>query len=125
VRDDRATVLAKAGVIVAITTIGEPSNARQIRQRAGIAVANGLTWVQGLASITSVPAQIYGITDRGTLDKGMVGDVVLWSGDPLELTTKVETVIIGGVVQSLETHQTRLRDRYRQVPAKPASPTQR
>jgi len=49
----------------------------------------------------------------------------VWSGDPLELSTKVETVIIGGVVQSLETHQTRLRDRSRQVSAKPVSSTPR
>jgi imidazolonepropionase-like amidohydrolase len=103
----------------------QPANARQLRQRAGNAVAAGLTWAQGLASITSVPAQIYGITDRGTLDRGNVGDVVVWSGDPLELSTKVETVIINGVVQSLESHQTRLRDRYRQITTKPVSSTPR
>jgi imidazolonepropionase-like amidohydrolase len=125
VRDDGPAILAKAGVQLAISTLGESSNARTIRQLAGIAVSHGLPWAAGLASITSVPAQIYGVTDRGTLDRGMVGDVVMWSGDPLELTSKVETVIIGGVVQSLETHQTRLRDRYRHVPVKPVSSTPR
>jgi hypothetical protein len=43
----------------------------------------------------------------------------VWSGDPLELTTRAEVVIINGVPQSLQTHQTRLRDRYRRLPAKP------
>ncbi|MBA2540855.1 MAG: amidohydrolase family protein [Deltaproteobacteria bacterium] len=115
VRDDNATILAKAGVRVAISTLGGTSMTRTIRQLAGIAVANGLSWADGLASITTVPAKLYGV-DRGTLARGAVADVVVWSGDPLELSTRAETVIIGGVVQSLESHQTRLRDRYRTLP---------
>ena len=116
VRDDNAAVLAAAGVPVAISTLGNASAARTLRHLAGVAVASGLPWEKGLAAITSVPAQIYGSRDRGTLDKGSAADVVIWSGDPLELSTRVEHVIIGGVPQSLETHQTRLRDRYRKVP---------
>lgn len=119
VRDDNATMLSKAGVRVAISTLGSTSMARTIRQLAGIAVANGLSWADGLASITTVPAQIYGL-DRGTLEKGKPADVVLWSGDPLELATRVETVITNGVVQSLDSHQTRLRDRYRTLKPLPA-----
>ena len=115
VRDDNATILAKAGVKIAITTLGGTAMVRTIRQLAGIAVANGLPWADGLASITTVPAQIYGV-DRGTLARGKVADVVVWSGDPLELSSRAETVIIEGVVQSLESHQTRLRDRYRRLP---------
>jgi hypothetical protein len=41
---------------------------------------------------------------------------VVWSGDPLELSSRAETVIIGGAAQSaqsLVTHQTRLFDRYK------------
>ncbi|TMQ02601.1 MAG: amidohydrolase [Deltaproteobacteria bacterium] len=113
VRDDNATVLARAGVAVGISTLGSASAARTIRQLAGIAVAQGLPWPRGLAAITEVPAQIFGGTERGTLDRGKVADVVVWSGDPLELTTRAETVIIGGVVQSLVTHQTKLLDRYK------------
>jgi imidazolonepropionase-like amidohydrolase len=60
-----------------------------------------------------VPAQVAGGADRGTLERGKVADVVVWSGDPLELSTRAETVIIGGVVQSLATHQTKLLDRYK------------
>ncbi|MCW5803717.1 MAG: amidohydrolase family protein [Deltaproteobacteria bacterium] len=117
VRDDNAALLAKAGVPVAISTIGRPSDVRTLRQMAGIAVANGLPWEKGLAAITSAPAQIFGaVGQRGTLDRGAAGDVVVWSGDPLELTTRAEVVIIGGAVQSLDTHQTRLRERYRNLP---------
>jgi len=114
VRDDNAALLAKAGVAVAISTLDNPSAARTIRQLAGIAVAQGLPWPKGLAAITEVPAQIYGgAAERGTLERGKIADVVVWSGDPLELTTRAETVIIGGVVQSLATHQTKLLDRYK------------
>ncbi len=125
VRDDNATLLVKAGVKVAVTTLGSTAMARTIRQLAGIAVANGLSWADGLASITTVPAQIYGV-DRGTLAKTAVADLVVWSGDPLELSSRAEIVIIGGVVQPLDSHQTRLRDRYRVMPkAQPAATTPR
>ncbi len=119
VRDDNAAILAKAGVAVAISTLGDASFARTIRQLAGVAVANGLPWEQGLAAITSVPAAIFGKPVRGLITPGSPGDVVLWSGDPLELSSRAEVVLIGGVPQSLSTHQTRLRDRYRRLPPRP------
>jgi len=116
VRDDTAAVLQAAGVAVAISTVGAPANARTLRQLAGVAVAHGLPFAAALDAITVAPARMFGATDRGTLERGAAGDVVVWSGDPLELATRAETVIIGGVVQSLVTHQTKLRDRYRRVP---------
>jgi imidazolonepropionase-like amidohydrolase len=116
VRDDNAAILARAGVPVAISTIGDVQQTRTLRQLAGIAVGNGMPWDKALDAITSVPAQIYGIRDRGTLARGAAADLVVWSGDPFELATQPEVVIIGGVVQPLETHQTRLRDRYRTLP---------
>ena len=113
-RDDNATVLARAGVAVGVSTLGGSSSVRTLRQLAGIAVAQGLPWPQGLAAITEVPAQVLGGgAERGTLDRGKVGDVVVWTGDPLELSSRAETVIIGGVVQSSQTHQTKLRERYK------------
>ena len=48
----------------------------------------------------------------GSLRAGRQADVVIWTGDPLELSTQVETVIIDGVDQSLSNRQMRLRDRY-------------
>lgn len=116
-RDDSPALLAKAGVAVAISTLGSTTTVRTLRQLAGIAVANGMTYQQALAAITSAPAQTYGLADRGTLERGRVADVVVWSGDPLELSSRAEAVFIGGVAQPQVTHQTRLRDRYRIVPA--------
>lgn len=113
VRDDNATLLAKAGVEVVISTLGDASQARNIRQLAGVAVSEGLPWEDALAAITTAPAALYGVKDRGTVTKGAAADLVVWSGDPLELSTRAEVVIIGGKVQSLETHQTRLLEKYR------------
>jgi imidazolonepropionase-like amidohydrolase len=113
VRDDAAAVLAAAGVDVAISVLGDASQVRTLRQLCGNAVAEGLPWAQALAAVTTVPAKIFGAKGRGTVTRGAVADVVVWSGDPFELSTRAEVVIIGGVVQPTETHQTRLRDRYR------------
>lgn len=119
VRDDAPAVLAAAGVSVAISTLGSAANARTVRQLAGVAVANGLPWDQALAALTTVPAAIYRLPDRGTVTAGAVADLVVWSGDPLELATAADVVIIGGVAQSPVSHQSRLLDRYRKLPAKP------
>jgi len=76
--------------------------------------ATGLTWGQALASITSIPAEIIGEGDRiGSLKPGRAGDVVIWDGDPLELSTGVVEIYVDGVLQHLVNHQTRLRERYR------------
>lgn len=75
--------------------------------------ASGLTWGQAFAAISSGPADIMGMGDRfGSLRPGRAGDVVIWDGDPLELTSGVVRVFIDGVEQPLSNHQTRLRDRY-------------
>lgn len=116
VSDRAAAILDQSGVQVAISTLGGSWNARTLRQLAGNAVARGLSWEHALAAITSVPAALYGLAGRGTLERGAVADVVVWSGDPLELSSAADTVIIGGVVQSLASHQTKLLERYRKLP---------
>ena len=84
-----------------------------MREGAGLAVANGLPYIDGLKSITSSPAQIWGIADRcGTIANGRDADLVIWDGDPLEPSTLAVTVLIAGKEMSLVTHQTELRDRY-------------
>jgi imidazolonepropionase-like amidohydrolase len=118
VREDTAKLLVDAGVKVAISTLGEWANVRTLRQRAGVASAYGLSRDQALTAVTSVPAEIFGIADRGTLERGKVADLVVWSGDPLEISSRAEYVFIGGVEQSLRSHQSRLFERYRDVEPK-------
>ena len=111
-RYENAALLRRAGVQVAITT-GETFKAYNIRQEAGNAVAYGLPYEEALRAVTLYPAQIYGIADRyGTLEAGKVGNVVVWSGDPLELLTSVEHVIIRGIEVPMVSRETLLRDRY-------------
>ena len=111
-RYDNAALLRRAGVQVAITT-GETYKAFNIRQEAGNAVAYGLPYDEALRAVTLYPAQIFGVADRyGTLEPGKVANVVVWDGDPLELLTDVEHVIIRGQQVPLVSRETMLRDRY-------------
>ncbi|HKV09873.1 MAG TPA: amidohydrolase family protein [Thermoanaerobaculia bacterium] len=112
---ENAARLHKAGVTVAFMST-DAHNARNLRQAAGNAVAYGLPWDAALAAMTSVPARIWGIADSyGTLEPGKDADVVIWDGDPLELTTYPEAVFIRGVQMPAKTRQTELRDRYKDL----------
>jgi imidazolonepropionase-like amidohydrolase len=69
--------------------------------------------------ISSRPAEAVGLSNEiGSLRENRRADVVIWSGDPLELSSAPEAVWIDGVRQSLENHQTKLRDRYRSLERK-------
>jgi imidazolonepropionase-like amidohydrolase len=111
-----------AGVKVAIGMIND-RDSHQLRyttQYAGNLVslervpnATGLSWDEAFAAISSVPADIMGVGDRyGSLKSGKAADVVVWDGDPLELSSTPTSVIIDGVEQPLGNRQQRLRDRY-------------
>jgi len=82
----------------------------------GVPGATGVSWGEALAMITSRPAEAVGMArEIGSLLPGRRGDVVIWSGDPLEGSSAAEIVYIDGVRQPLDNHQTRLRDRYRDL----------
>jgi hypothetical protein len=112
---ENAARLQRAGVRIAFTYLNDGThNARKVRQAAGVAVANGLPWDAGLAAITANPAEIFGLgTEQGRIAVGQVADLVLWSGDPLEVTSVAEQVWIDGRPQPTRSRQTELRDRYR------------
>lgn len=112
-RLDNAALLHKAGVKVAFTHFSESHNARKVRQVAGNAAAHGLPKDAALAALTSNPADIFGLgTSRGHIAAGQVADVVLWSGDPLEVTSVAEQVWINGRAIEMRSRQQELRDRY-------------
>lgn len=120
VHEQAAAILDKAGVQVAISTLGGSWNTRLVRQLAGNAVSHGLPWDRALAAVTTIPAALFGLAGRGTLDAGAIADVVVWSGDPFETSSAAEHVIIHGVEQSLANHQTKLLERYRRLPLRTA-----
>ncbi len=109
---ENAARLHAAGVTIAFGS-GGSHNARNVTQAAGIAVANGLPHEVALAAITSVPARILGVGDRiGRLQSGYEADLVLWDGDPLEVTSYPDQVFIAGREIDMRSRQTELRDRY-------------
>lgn len=72
---------------------------RNVLFEAGVLVARGLTWEQAMASITTTPAEILGLTDRiGTIEPGKDADLALFDGDPFEYTTHCTGTIIDGTV---------------------------
>ena len=113
---ENAARLDAAGVGVGFSQAGDAShNARKIRQLAGNAVANGLPWEDGLAGLTRVPAETFGVGDRvGTIAPGKLADLVLWSGDPLDVAHTAQQVWLGGRAMPMRSRQTELRDRYLQ-----------
>lgn len=120
-RQENAALLRRAGATVALIGNGagdaELFNVRNIRFEAGNAVAYGMSWDDALRAITLTPAEIFGVSDRvGALRPGMDANVVVWSGDPLELLTLAERVYIKGVEMSDATRQRMLMDRYRTLP---------
>lgn len=120
-----AARLEDAGVTFAIIAGGFSAahNARLLPQDAGNAVANGLSWQGALEAITINPARIFGIDDTvGSLTVGKEADVVVWDGDPLEVMSSPDHIFIRGVEMSLESRQTKLRDRYIDLDAEDEKP---
>ena len=117
-RYGNAGILARAGVRIAFTVSGDAShNSRLVRQEAGNAVSYGLAWDDALRAVTLTPAEMYGLGARyGSLEQGKVANIVVWSGDPFELSTRVEAVLIRGQEIPLTSRQTELRERYRTLP---------
>jgi len=111
-RLDLATLLNDAGVDIILSNFSS-HNAYVIRQLAGNAVSYGLPRDIALAAITSTPARWFGLDNRyGTLEAGMDADLVIWDGDPLEITTSADRVFIQGEEVTMSSRQTQLRDRY-------------
>ena len=111
---ENAARLHAAGVRVSFSQTGDAShNARKIRQLAGNAVANGLPWEAALAGLTSVPAAAAGVAgELGTIAIGQRADLVLWSGDPLDVANVAQQVWMDGRAIPMRSRQTELRDRY-------------
>lgn len=117
--------MVDAGVKVAIggLTGGTGEQPANLAQFAGNMVALtkvpgaiGLSWGEAFAAISSVPAQISGLgSGAGVLTPGAAGDLVIWDGDPLEVTSAATRVFIDGVEQPRDNHQRALAERYRDL----------
>ncbi|WP_409184796.1 amidohydrolase [Amycolatopsis sp. VS8301801F10] len=92
-----AGILARAGVKIAITTDHPVIPINFLVYQAALAVKDGLDPETALKALTLHPAQMLGLDDRiGTLTPGLDADVVLWSGDPLDVMNRAMRVFVRG-----------------------------
>jgi imidazolonepropionase-like amidohydrolase len=113
--------LWKAGVPFCISDGGsDGSNTRNLPYEASMAAAYGLPRDEALKAVTLYAAQILGVGDKlGSIEPGKIADLMVTTGDPLELDTQVEQVYINGKAVSMETRQTRLFHKYDLKPRGP------
>jgi imidazolonepropionase-like amidohydrolase len=89
--------LAAAGVTIAITTDHPVVPINFLVHQASLSVKYGLDRDVALQALTINPARIIGVADRlGSLEPGKDGDVVIWSGDPLDVLSRVERAFLDG-----------------------------
>lgn len=116
-RQDNAAVLAKAGVRVIINDGADAFNARNVKYSAGVAVSFGLPWDDALRAVTLSPAELFGVSDRvGSLQPGKDATLVVWNGDPFELSTRPEHVLVRGKEVLAPSRQDELMRRYKKLP---------
>ena len=119
-RQDAAALLQRAGAKVVLIGNGsgeEGFNVRNLKYDAGVAVAYGLPWDAALRAITLTPAEMLGVANRiGSLQPGRDANVVVWSGDPFEFTTRAEHVLIRGREVVSPSRQDELMQRYKSYP---------
>jgi imidazolonepropionase-like amidohydrolase len=120
-RQENAAILRRAGVAVLLIGNGpgdpEAFNVRNVRQEAGNAVAYGMSWEDAFRAVTIVPAEVLGVADLvGSLAPGREANVVVWSGDPFELSTTPERVLVRGREITTPTREELLTERYKRLP---------
>jgi hypothetical protein len=112
--------LHEAGLTFAIAHMDDTAHERNLPYSAAIAAAHGLPRDAALNAITLAPAQILGIDDQyGSLETGKSATLIITTGDPLEVTTQIQSAFIDGREIDLSNKQTKLyekyRDRYQQM----------
>ena len=113
---ENAALLNQAGVDIAFFNPqgSGAHNLRLLPQMAGNAVAEGLPFADALAALTLNPAKMLGVdVELGSIVVGKRGDIVVWDGDPLELSSRPVAVLINGQPQDLTNRQEQLLKRYR------------
>jgi imidazolonepropionase-like amidohydrolase len=91
--------LARAGVPLAFITDAPAASEEHLRAMAAFAVKYGMDRGAALRALTTVPAEILGLSkDCGSIAEGKSADLVVWTGDPLSLASRVELVLVDGRV---------------------------
>ena len=114
-----AAYLEKQGITLMFNA-PRSHNFHLIRQGAGVAVANGMSYAGALRALTSSPVEVFNLGDRGEIVAGKVADLIIWDADPLEPSSMPEKVFINGKDIDLTSRMTRLTDRYIKNKDKPS-----
>jgi imidazolonepropionase-like amidohydrolase len=108
--------LFAAGVPFAFSSFGT-SFSRRLPQYAGASVAYGLSHDEALKAVMLNAAQIFGLSDQlGTLEAGKLANIIVTSGDPLELQTQVKYLFIKGQLTSMDNRHAAFYEQYRKRP---------
>lgn len=87
-------------------------NYHLIRQGAGVAVANGMSYSGAIKALSSNVSKTFKLGSKGLIEEGASADLMIWDADPLEPSSMPIKVFINGVDTDLTTRSSRLRDRY-------------
>ena len=110
-RLDNAYLLHSEGVKILISS-PETHNSYLSRQGAGIAVSYGLPWKEALKGLTKNISEVFKLDKRGAIQEGYIADIIIWDGDPLEVTSFVDGVYLSGKKYPVENRSMRLKERY-------------
>ena len=92
-----ATVLQRAGVKIALVTDHPILPVNALRMEVVMAISHGLTEEAALRAVTLDAADIMGVGGRiGSIEKGKDADLVIWSGSPFDIYSRIEKVFISG-----------------------------
>jgi imidazolonepropionase-like amidohydrolase len=92
-----AVALAEAGVPIAFGVDAPWKTPVQLRLSAAMAIREGLEPAAAWKALCATSATVAGVGDQvGRLERGLLADVVLWSGDPLDLSSRVQAVFVEG-----------------------------
>lgn len=90
-------LLEEAGIPVVLMSDPPRYAPELLRVGAAIAMTEGLSRKGALDAITTTPAGILGLSERvGSIEVGKEADIVVYDGDPLRLSSRVEEVFIRG-----------------------------
>ena len=87
-------------------------NYHLIRQGAGVAVANGMSYSGAIKALSSNVSKTFKLGSKGLIEEGASADLMIWDADPLEPSSMPIKVFINGIDSDLTTRSSRLRDRY-------------
>ncbi len=108
--------LSAAGVKVAFGSYGNEF-ARRLSQWAGVAVAFGMSHDDALKALTINPAEMFGVgKELGTIEPGKMANIIVTTGDLLELNTEVKYLFINGQLTSTDNKHKQLYEEFRKRP---------